>query len=98
MRPPLSISLTLSFFALPAIAPRASAQTTDMSSRRWCADSGTACWQDPRSRDWFNGVRILADIDLSTLFQPGKNRFENNFQGRPKIALEFIVYRSWVAF
>ena len=66
------------------------------STASWCADSGTACWNDG-GRKYLNGVRIVADVDLSFLVQKGSNRFEGNLKGIPKIALEWNLVGGWVS-
>ena len=66
-------------------------------SQSWCADSATACWTGGASRQWFNGVRIVADLDLGLLFQGGGNKFENGVKALPKLALEFNIHGGWAA-
>lgn len=65
-------------------------------SRSWCADSSTACWTPGDRRQYLNGVRIVADLDVGFLFQRG-NRFETSLKTLPKISLEFNLYGGWVA-
>lgn len=85
--------------AFPGIRDLAAqeAGTTNISARRWCADSGTACWSKPGDLSMFNGVRIVADLDLSFLFQGGRSRFEGNIQTLPKVALETNLLGGWIA-
>jgi hypothetical protein len=76
---------------------QAKSGAASFSSDDWCADSGTACWRDGTRQKWFNGVRIVAELDLSTIFQGGDNRFETKVAVIPKVALEFNIYGAWAA-
>ncbi|HEU4454028.1 MAG TPA: hypothetical protein VFR81_13255 [Longimicrobium sp.] len=67
------------------------------STQDWCADSATACWTDPADRAFFNGVRLVAELDLSFIFQGGQNRFEGGIKNFGKIALEWNLYEGWVS-
>ncbi len=68
-------------------------------SEIWCRDSGTACWLSPGRSRFFNGVRVIADVDLRILLQRGQNRFvAADFAQLPKLAVEVNIYQSWAAF
>lgn len=66
-------------------------------SQTWCADSGTVCWAGGADRQWFNGMRIVAELDLGLVFQSGRNKFEGGVRALPKLALEFNIYGGWAA-
>ena len=83
-----------SVLASPALA---SAQTVDQAAfgvDRWCADSGTLCWNDNEA---FTGIRFIAEISPSFLFQSGTNRFEGGVSTLPKFAVELNLLRSWIS-
>lgn len=71
------------------------ARSRPFSAASWCEDSGTYCWRGEDKARWFNGVRVIGEVDLGWLIQGGRNRFVNEgFTGLTKVGLEFNVYEG----
>jgi hypothetical protein len=93
-----TVCIALLTHAQPALGQEGNANTKSFSSARWCQDSGTYCWTDPAKSKWFNGVRIIGEVDLGWLMQGGGNRFANKgFSGLTKVGLEFNIYGAHVS-
>ena len=76
--------------------PVGSLDTSAFSTTRWCKDSGTLCWS--KKRKWLNGVRIVSEPKLGTVFGGGGDRIESNSFGELSIiGFEFNIKGAWVA-
>ncbi len=91
----LFLDLSKAQTMMPDPDPLITSPISNFSTASWCEDSGTICW---RERDWFTGIRIVAEFDLGFMFQDGQNMFEKGAaKSLNKIALEVGVYRGWVS-
>ncbi len=85
----------LALVALPSSLSATQVETARFGVDRWCADSGTVCWDGTET---FSGIRFVLELDASFLFQRGANRFEGSgFRLLPKFAVEVNAYKSWAA-
>lgn len=85
-------------------ANRVHGQVADFSTSNWCLDSGTACWADSDTDNWFfrnafSGIRLSADINLSYIIERGSNRFvADNISSLGKIGFQVNLFKGWVSF